>query len=102
MEAAMGPVQGPPEWLDTSTAIRVQFVFWLPRPKSNRLRWPSKKGRDVDKLVRAVMDQITRSGIWADDSQVCDLRAVKRWAEIKGQPVPTGVRIVIEAISEGE
>lgn len=35
---------------------------------------------DIDKLVRACLDALTDAGIWKDDSQVVDLRAIKIWA----------------------
>jgi Holliday junction resolvase RusA-like endonuclease len=32
---------------------------------------------DLDKLTRAVLDGLTRAGVWADDGQVVELRATK-------------------------
>ena len=36
---------------------------------------------DVDNLTKSVLDQLTEIGIWADDSQLIDLRVVKFRAE---------------------
>ena len=35
---------------------------------------------DLDNLFKGLADCITRSGIWKDDSQVADLRIIKRYA----------------------
>jgi Holliday junction resolvase RusA-like endonuclease len=67
---------------------RARFVFYLPRPKGHY----SKKGLkssapqhpvvkpDLDKLVRAVQDALTKV-LWRDDSQIYELRAEKRYTE---------------------
>jgi Holliday junction resolvase RusA-like endonuclease len=60
--------------------IRVDCIFYLPRPKT-----VSEKDRalpivppDVDKLARGLLDGIGQSQvIWGDDSQVIELRAIK-------------------------
>jgi crossover junction endodeoxyribonuclease RusA len=67
--------------------LSVRLDFNLPRPKYHYgsdgavkprydLARPSSKP-DVDKLTRAVLDAITSSGLWRDDSLVVDLRASK-------------------------
>ena len=63
--------------------VRVDIVFYLPRPKTVK-----EKDRplpivppDIDKLARGVLDGIGQSGmVWGDDSQVIELRAVKVYA----------------------
>lgn len=70
--------------------VRVDIVFYLPRPKTVK-----EKDRalpivppDVDKLARAALDGIGqgpsgKSGdgvVWGDDSQVIELRATKVYA----------------------
>lgn len=69
-------------------AVRVDLEFVMPRPASTPKRYtpPAVKKADVDKLARAVLDAVTSAGVWADDKQVCDLRASKRLAEIGEQP----------------
>ncbi len=67
--------------------LSVRLDFNLPRPKYHygtngavkaryELARPSSKP-DIDKLARAVLDAITSSGLWRDDSLVVDLRASK-------------------------
>jgi crossover junction endodeoxyribonuclease RusA len=78
--------------------------FILPRPKDHYrtgqhqhlLRdraplWHPKKP-DLDKLVRAVFDALSKSGAWADDAQVAQLMASKRYTT-SGD---VGVRITCE------
>lgn len=69
-----GPMTGP-------VGIRLGFV--MPRPKSTPKRSTpaAVKKPDIDKISRAILDALT--GIaWNDDSQVTDLHASKRLAEI--------------------
>lgn len=75
---------GPP----LAGAVEVQLGFVLPRPVSTPKRRtpPASKRPDLDKLIRAVLDAITSAGVWVDDSQVVDLRATKRLAEIGETP----------------
>jgi len=77
--------------------VAVRLVFALSRPRqvpAERAGWPSAKP-DVDKLTRAVLDALTAAGVWKDDAQVCDLRAVKHYPGAHaGQHVP-GVLIAV-------
>lgn len=82
-EAATGTLTGP---------VAVTLHFALTRPKSSKRHQPTTKP-DLDKLVRAVLDGITDSGIWKDDSQVCQLTAAKTYG-----PTP-GVQVRIEDCS---
>ena len=88
--------------------IRLDFV--MPRPKSTPKSRPTPaatKKPDLDKLIRAVFDAITESGMWTDDSAVVVVTATKRLAEV-GEPTgcllelcealavsPSGERLVI-------
>lgn len=66
--------------------IRLDFV--MPRPKSTpktRATPAATKKPDLDKLIRAVFDAITESGMWTDDSAVVVVTATKRIAEL-GEP----------------
>lgn len=64
--------------------VIVHLLFVMPRPASTpKRRTPAAVKRpDVDKLARAVLDAISSAGAWIDDSQVVDLRAAKRIAEL--------------------
>jgi crossover junction endodeoxyribonuclease RusA len=85
-------------------AVVVGLSFVLPRPKSTPKRFtpPAVKRPDCDKLTRAVFDSL--SGIvYLDDSQVIDLHATKRLAEIGETPgvditVGSGITQPIELI----
>jgi crossover junction endodeoxyribonuclease RusA len=68
--------RGTPVW------VRLEFV--LPRPVSTPKRRtpPAVKRPDLDKLTRAVLDALTSAGLFADDSQVVELRPLKRLAEL--------------------
>lgn len=96
--AAAGRGGAPP-----GAEVRVEVVFYLPRPRAHygtgrnagRLRpaAPSfcAKKPDVDKLLRAVLDGLTDSGLLRDDAQVVSCYAVKRYAD----PVGPGARVVV-------
>lgn len=75
------PITGP---------VGVQLAFQFPylakhfntaKVRQLRLDAPTWKvtAPDLDKLVRLVFDALTIAGIWADDKQACDLRALKRY-----------------------
>lgn len=79
----------PPWWDPGAGPFAVVVVFTMRRPawhygtgrnagrlKASAPRHPSGKP-DVDKLARAVLDALTDSGAMVDDSQVCNLSAVK-------------------------
>lgn len=80
-----------------SGAVTVELRFVLPRPVSTPTRSTpaAVKRPDLDKLTRAIFDAITGIVV-ADDSQVVDLRAAKRLAEI-GEPA--GVTITVGAVA---
>jgi len=72
-------------------AVRVSVAFYLPRPKKY-----SKRGvpvahvtaPDLDKLARSILDALT-SVAWVDDSQVVELLALKRYADVGEAPRAT-------------
>lgn len=80
-------------------AVTVLLTFVMPRPASTPKRRtpPAVKRPDIDKLARAVLDAIGSAGVWRDDSQVTNLHAYKRLAEI-GET--SGVVIEIEEDSD--
>jgi Holliday junction resolvase RusA-like endonuclease len=64
------PVGGP---------VTVHIQFALPRPAKPRYELPiGRNSGDVDKLVRAVLDELT-GVIFGDDSQVVELHVLKLW-----------------------
>jgi Holliday junction resolvase RusA-like endonuclease len=89
--AALGaapPIDGP---------VAITLRFYLPRPKSapKRVVYAVKKP-DLDKLVRALKDGMTRAGVYRDDSQVIRLAASKHYAG--GEHDPAGMGGVPRAV----
>jgi Holliday junction resolvase RusA-like endonuclease len=64
-----------------TTAVNVALTFWLPRPKSVKRQYATGT-YDIDKLTRAVLDSITKAGVWRDDSDVVDLTVRKTYADL--------------------
>lgn len=90
--------QRPPH--DGPVELRVQFT--LERPASAPVSWQQRErwrlpshGVDLDKLVRAVGDALTRSGVWADDARVVRLSAAKVYAGDPAGLDEPGARIEI-------
>lgn len=54
------------------------------------------KKPDADNYAKAVMDAMTVLGVWGDDSQVCDLRAVKLFSDNQ----TSGAQIVLKELDE--
>lgn len=71
------------EWVvqPNGTPLTVKIWFGIRRPKSVKRIHPTVKP-DLDKLVRAVLDGITQSGVvWRDDAEVCKIIAKKIYAD---------------------
>lgn len=96
----VGPVEGP---------VGAAMTFYLPRPKGHygtgrnagelkpgAPRHPSVKP-DLDKLVRAVGDAISKAEAWADDSRLVSLYARKEYAS---STEPAGVSVVLSEVPE--
>jgi Holliday junction resolvase RusA-like endonuclease len=64
--------------------------------------FPGRLHGDLDKLVRAIFDALTDAHVWADDTQVVDMRARKFYAgEDEYALDRPGVDIVIEPLEVG-
>jgi len=74
-------------------ALEVELWFYLPKPCSVSREYPTVMP-DTDKLVRGVLDGLTKGAAIVDDKLVVDLHAYKRYA-IDGW---TGVHIKISQI----
>jgi crossover junction endodeoxyribonuclease RusA len=85
--------------------LRLTLAIYMPRPKAHfrangKLKpsapdWPTGKP-DRDNLEKAILDAITKAGIWKDDSLVCTGSTTKIYALERGG----GARIEIEEIVE--
>lgn len=77
----------------TQTPVKIEMAFRMPRPRSHyrsgkysqelKGTAPSEHAckPDIDNMIKAVMDAVTCAGLWLDDAQVCELRAVKLYTE---------------------
>jgi crossover junction endodeoxyribonuclease RusA len=68
--------------------VRVEVDFYLPRPKTVKLKDRALPivPPDVDKLARGMLDGIGQSQVvWGDDSQVIELVARKHYDDEKSQ-----------------
>ncbi len=72
--------------------VMLDMVFYFPRPqrmqgKNVPLGTPVHSVKpDLDNLVKAVADALTRARMWRDDSQICDWSAKKFYVEPGQQP----------------
>ena len=48
---------------------------------------PDKRVRDLDNIFKSLNDAMSHAGVWADDSQIDDLRVVRRGVESPGRVV---------------
>lgn len=76
-------------------ALEVELWFYLPRPSSVSRAYPTVMP-DTDKLVRGVLDGLTKGGAIVDDARVIDLHAYKRYS-VDGW---TGVQVQITQIKD--
>jgi crossover junction endodeoxyribonuclease RusA len=51
---------------------------------------PDKRRRDLDNLLKAVLDGCTHAGVWEDDSNIVDLRIY--WADTIGGMIKVNAR----------
>jgi len=74
-------------------AIKLEVVFCVERPKTVKREYPTTP-YDLDKLVRAIGDALTISGVISDDAIITDILASKRY----GDGCPFGAHVVISVI----
>jgi len=80
--------------------VDIQAVFGRPPShlaaggglRTKAPRWPGHNCGDVDNLEKAILDAITATPAWGDDTQVVDGRCRKRYAE-RGEPARTLITI---------
>lgn len=68
----LGPLKPP---------YQVEMWFFIPKPRTTRAQHPvAPTIGDLDKLVRAVGDALTKSGLIEDDRFIVGLSTSKQWA----------------------
>ena len=72
-------------------AVSLTAIFFMPKPKTVTRLLPSVKP-DLDKLIRAIGDAATKSGVIQDDSQICEIVAHKVY---EAEGLPRGVLITL-------
>jgi Holliday junction resolvase RusA-like endonuclease len=70
----------PDEWQPIDEPCELIVNFYLPKPKTVDRQLPSVSP-DLDKLIRAVGDSLTDSGVVTDDSRIVRISARKLYAE---------------------
>jgi Holliday junction resolvase RusA-like endonuclease len=70
----------PDDWQPIDEPCELIVNFYLPKPKTVDRQLPSVSP-DLDKLIRAVGDSLTDSGVVVDDSRIVRISARKLYAE---------------------
>ena len=60
--------------------VRIDIVFFLPRPKAHRKEVFVVTKPDIDNLVKSTTDALTDCAVWRDDSQIVRLETGKFYA----------------------
>jgi crossover junction endodeoxyribonuclease RusA len=71
------------DWEPIDDPVELSVIFYLSRPKTATREFPSVMP-DLDKLIRAVGDSLTDSGIIRDDSRIIAIQAKKLYADDRG------------------
>ena len=90
LRAALIPHR-PPQPLQGPVRLVVKWCFADPEGRHRNGEYKTSKP-DTDNLEKALKDQMTRLGFWADDAQVASEVAEKFWADVPG------VFIFVEAL----
>lgn len=78
---------------DKARAYREEVIYTIGKGHTTltgRLRvevdayMPDKRKRDIDNIFKALNDAMSHAGVWKDDSQIDDLRVIRRGVESPG------------------
>lgn len=70
---------------DTLTGpLHLTLYIFVTRPRTSKLPHPKP---DLDNYAKSVMDALTQSSVWEDDSQVVRLEVTKAWTAGAGEVV---------------
>jgi len=83
----------PADWEPIDEPCELIVNFYMPRPKTVTRSVPSV-APDLDKLIRAVGDGLTDSGIVTDDSRIVRISARKLYA----QGIEPGASITVKTL----
>jgi Holliday junction resolvase RusA-like endonuclease len=83
----------PPDWEPIDEPCELIVIFFMPKPASVKRSLPSVSP-DLDKLIRAVGDSLTDSGVVTDDSRIVRISARKVYA----QGIEPGASIVVKTL----
>jgi len=76
--------------------VRMSAIFWI-NPPAQIAELPEMPNRqvdgDIDNYLGGVMDGLVHGGLFKNDSVVCDLTGLKRWATLF---TPPGVTLAFE------
>jgi Holliday junction resolvase RusA-like endonuclease len=84
----------PPDWEPIDEPCELIVIFFMPKPASVKRSLPSISP-DLDKLIRAVGDSLTDSGVVTDDSRIVRISARKVYA----QGIEPGASIVVKTLN---
>ncbi len=70
----------PADWEPIDEACELIVNFYMPKPASAKRSLPTVSP-DLDKLIRAVGDSLTDSGVVVDDSRIVRISARKLYAQ---------------------
>lgn len=79
-------------WPQFEGPLAVTVDFYMPRGATVKRARPCVKP-DLDKLVRALFDGITDSGLWGDDALVVDMHVREWYADDRKPGVDVTVRV---------
>ena len=81
-----------PGWEPLDEPLKIRLLFVMPAPATDKYRTRHAVSPDVDKLVRAVLDSLTVSGLILDDSRFFAVDAQSMYAR-RGEALGARLRI---------